>query len=303
MPNNKTISVIIATKDRKEDLLKFIESLNQQTLFPDEFLIVDASEHAFEAEIRKNISSNYTFKYIKASPGLTKQRNIGIKESNGDVLCFFDDDIILEPDYLNVLKESFESHPEIGGFSGKTTNVKPLKNWRFFLMQIFNYFFQLPYFEENGQIRKSFFNNNYNLGEEENYIEFTSGCNMAFTKKSLQEVGEFDEKLSTYCYMEDVDISYRITRKYKILYNPKARCIHNHSKTNRLKHFEQGKMLIINQYYLHKKNLPHRRIYRLAFWISFFGLILSNLFNLNFRKVRGFLSGIKNIYFEKKLTQ
>lgn len=292
MNQSQKISVIVATKDRKLDLLKFIESLNNQKVFPDEFLVVDASDNPFKEEIEKAVTQNYQFKYIKAEPGLTKQRNIGIKESTGDIFCFFDDDIILEPDYLKVLKDSFEKHPEIGGFSGKTTDVNPKKNWRYYLMQFFYCLFQLSYFDNKGRIRKSFFNNNYHLGKKENYIEFTSGCCMSFTKKALQEVGGFDEKLSTYCFMEDVDISYRVSRKYKILYNPKARCLHNHSPANRLKDFENGKMLIQNQNYLHAKNMPKGISYKIALWTSFAGLVLSNLINGNFRKIQGFFAGL-----------
>ena len=294
MQKDLKISVIVATKDRKADLLKFIESLNRQTVFPDEFLIVDASDNPFVDEIKKVVIDKYQFKYIKAEPGLTKQRNVGIKKSMGEILCFFDDDIVLEPDYLKVLKESFEKHPEIGGFSGKTIDVNPNKNWRYYLMQIFYFLFFLSYFDNKGRIRKSFFNNNYHLGKKETYIEFTSGCCMAFTKKALQTVGRFDENLSTYCYMEDVDISYRVSRKYKILYNPQARCLHNHSKTNRLKHYKQGKMLIINQHSLHKKNIPQTAINRFALKTSFWGLVFSNLINGNFNKTKGFFAGIKN---------
>jgi len=291
MQNHK-ISIIVATKDRKEHLLQFIQSLNRQTVFPDHFIVVDASDNPSKAEIKSSVSCNYDFKYLKSEPGLTKQRNRGVKVSSGDIICFFDDDIVLEEDYLKILKNSFEKHPELGGFSGKTTDVNPKQNCRYYLMQFFYNLCQLSYFDNKGRIRKSFLNNNYHLGENQIYIEFTSGCCMAFTKKALKEVGGFDEKLSNYCYMEDVDISYRVSRKYKILYNPNARCFHNYSLTNRLNDHELGKMLIINQRYLHKKNLPQRLDFRLALFLSFWGLVLSNLLNGNIKSVHGFFSGL-----------
>ena len=97
---NKTfsISAIICTKDRKNDLAKLIKSLRKQTILPNELIIIDASKDkkTYELINEKCKDEKYYIKYIKSNPGLTRQRNIGVKESKCRLLLFLDDDVVLE---------------------------------------------------------------------------------------------------------------------------------------------------------------------------------------------------------------
>ncbi|NQT56651.1 MAG: glycosyltransferase family 2 protein, partial [Desulfobacteraceae bacterium] len=117
------ISVIICTKDRHLELSRLINSLNVQTLIPDELIIIDASVDDDTGTHVKGSSelSRYPIKYIKSSPGLTKQRNIGIREAKGKYVFFFDDDVVLDSDYIRIIMETF-SHlqgVQLGGLTGR----------------------------------------------------------------------------------------------------------------------------------------------------------------------------------------
>ena len=82
-------SIIICTKDRKDDLFKAIRSIEAQTRIPDELIIVDASiSQDFRSELLETFN-RINIKYLHASPGLTKQRNLGIRASSGDIIVFF----------------------------------------------------------------------------------------------------------------------------------------------------------------------------------------------------------------------
>lgn len=79
------ISVIICTKDRTNDLAKFLDSLSNQTRMPDELIIVNASQKEKTRHMLKQKSNQLPFDIIyKRTPsGLTRQRNIGISLIQG----------------------------------------------------------------------------------------------------------------------------------------------------------------------------------------------------------------------------
>ena len=270
----KKISVIVCTKNRQEDLEAFIDSLNKQTEVPSEFIIVDASFISYKNiyENRLNLE-NCKFKYIHIpdSRGLTYQRNLGIKASSCDILCFFDDDTILDENYIKILKESFETK-EIIGFTGNIINEERKNKF----LDFYNKLFLLTEFNNgDGRFKKSFFYNMpFSSSSDEKFVEFTPGCCMAFLRDKLIEAGSFDEDLVGYSTMEDGDVSYRVSRLGKILYRNDAKIIHNKSKNERLNKKDYCTMLLENHKYFYKKNIENNFLNNLAFHYSRFGLRL-----------------------------
>lgn len=55
-------------------------------------------------------------------------------------------------------------------------------------------------------------------------VPFVSGCFMLFRSSVLAEIGGFDERF--FLYVEDVDLSRRVHRKYKTIYYPQAEVVH-----------------------------------------------------------------------------
>ena len=91
-----TFSLIICTYKRPQALLTLLQSVKQQTLYPNEILIVDGSPDDFTKEMLSQHSFQ-NLKYFKVEDkdrGLTKQRNYGISRVSeaSEVVCFLDDD-------------------------------------------------------------------------------------------------------------------------------------------------------------------------------------------------------------------
>ena len=126
------ISVIIGTKDREESLKETLASLCRQGRRPDEILLIDDG-NLKESDWRSwSVSQRAPLQYFKKEKaGLTVSRNLGVKKTHGDILLFLDDDVILEPDYLQLILDIYERDPEktIGGVGGVLLVKKsPLKN-------------------------------------------------------------------------------------------------------------------------------------------------------------------------------
>ncbi|MCK4326135.1 glycosyltransferase family 2 protein, partial [bacterium] len=119
-----TTSVIIATRNRKAELMCCLDSLLSQSVKTFELIVVDSSDDPSENTLRekiKNSDKRIQFTYICSTKvGLTFQRNLGIKKSHGDILIFLDDDTVLEKDYLQKHMETYENDSlgEIMGCSG-----------------------------------------------------------------------------------------------------------------------------------------------------------------------------------------
>ncbi|MDQ3877688.1 MAG: glycosyltransferase, partial [Actinomycetota bacterium] len=122
-------AVVIATRNRPDDLLRTVESLLTQTVLPGELCIVDSSDFpATRSRIEELCAAaGLALDYHHPAPrGLTIQRNVGVRRTSGDPIFFLDDDIALDPDCLeHVLAEYERWGPELAGV--RATPVRPAR--------------------------------------------------------------------------------------------------------------------------------------------------------------------------------
>jgi glycosyltransferase involved in cell wall biosynthesis len=101
-----------------------LSSLADQTLPSEEFEVVvvdDGSKdrtvdvvHAFF-----QMHPRMTYRVCSQAPsGVNAARNLGVTESQGDVVCFLDDDEVAPPTYLGLILETLEENPEVAGAGG-----------------------------------------------------------------------------------------------------------------------------------------------------------------------------------------
>ena len=291
MNGMSNISVIICTKDRIDELNRIFRSLDRQTKLPDELIIVDASLDDKTAKLVQNRSyfSKYSIKYIKSPPGLTTQRNIGIKASSGKYIQFFDDDVVLDDNYILVVYKTFQKFKgqKIGGITGRIVNNHDKRSA--FDILIKKLFFLTEY--GKGRLKLSGFPAHRNDAKL-SFVNVLSGCCMAFNRKVFTDY-LFDEKLSGYSYMEDVDLSYRVSKGYNLIYQPAAKLKHL-SETYKISDTRSlRKMMVQNHLYLFKKNLPKNIAYIFAFALSILGLVLYNaLFLKDYKACKGIFEGL-----------
>lgn len=278
MNNDFTISVIIPTKDRFKDIQICLDSILKQTILPEIIIIVDSSDKNGLREIIENKYRDFLidFIYIKSKiKSAAIQRNMGIERNENDIIFILDDDIILENNFIESVKDVFkkDKKQEIGAITGKITNTKEMS----FISIIIRKFFCLSENNE-GKVKKSWSNNGFGKINKISEVEWISGGCSAFRKKVF-EYEEFDNHLFGYSYMEDVDISYRIGRKFKLIYNPFAKCIHNHksSPSTRLKSKEKQKIYMRNYQYFFKKNMPQTFSYKFCHYWSYLGYLIRGL--------------------------
>ena len=267
------ISVIIASDRRVNVLAGCLDSLNKQSILPDEIIIAHAGSDIETKALTEKLKTDNNFKvnikYFNLGPlGAAKQRNKGAEESTGDIIFFLDDDVVCEPNYIKETMYIFlkDNENTIGGVSGTIVNqvYVPLSR---FNKKLFD--FCLSSVEINDEYAGRV------VGPAVNFLP-SDTPNIAQTVDWLPSVCcayrrnvffeyMFNEQFKGYSFMEDVELSCRIGKLYKLINTTSARLYHEDlgGKTHK-NWFDIGKMQVLNRWHvmvnvLHK-NSPANKI-------------------------------------------
>jgi len=187
-----SISVIIPTYNRANFLTKAIESVLNQTLQPNEIIVIDDGSDDNTKEI---IEAYPNIKYIyQDNSGVSSARNLGIKNAKSKWILFLDSDdfwhkdkLQIQVDYHNNNQDIYISHTDETWIRDNRVVNKPKK-----------------YKKEGGYLfYKSLTHTNI-------------GTSTIMIKKSLfDEIGLYDESLVA---CEDFDLFLRVSKKYNFGY-------------------------------------------------------------------------------------
>jgi GT2 family glycosyltransferase len=111
-PKPPTISLIIATRNRRKELENFLLHLDRQTFRHFEVVVVDQSDEPGVEELLNRYS--FRQKYLRSTTlGLSYNRNLGFPLAQGEILTFPDDDCWYPPELLEWVAKWFGSHPDV----------------------------------------------------------------------------------------------------------------------------------------------------------------------------------------------
>ena len=130
----KKFSIIICTYMRQQPLLNLLQSVGEQSLYPNQIIIVDGSTNLKTKDLfTKNRFKNLEYYLVEENDrGLSKQRNFGIKKVSEsiNIVCFLDDDIVLKDFYFENLIKTYNQYPDalgVGGYISNDSVWKPLE--------------------------------------------------------------------------------------------------------------------------------------------------------------------------------
>lgn len=218
------ISVIIPTKNRADDLRHTLDSLIVQTRRPDEVLVVD--QGASPALQSSDFPLPLTYIYAPLVSGAAVARNVAMDRATGDIWLFLDDDVILEPEYVEELLRAYS--PEVTGVSGMITNYSlPALSRR-----LFETAFVRGAFHDDRQ-RIYWHAHRLRRHAPQQVKQFT-GAVMSFRAAAVRAL-RFDPNLTGGSLAEDIDLCARLPRGTILLIAPKARLFHKRSIVGRAK--------------------------------------------------------------------
>jgi len=189
-----TISVVIPSHNRLDELKIAIKSVFGQTMVPNELIVVDdGSSQPLDENIFKGAPKKIQCILLtnKTPKGGNFARNIAVKEAKSEYIAFLDDDDEFFNQKLEEVTKSIKENPDTDLFY-HIAKIQ-MVNERLF------YYSKPSYFED----KKDFFKNLL-IGN------FIGGTPMVIVKKqSLIEVGSFDEEMPA---LQDYELWLRMAK-------------------------------------------------------------------------------------------
>ena len=225
-------SVVIATRNRPDNLARCLESLSR-LLYPEfEVIVVDnaPSDDATERFFAAHCADRPNVRYVREDrPGLASAHNCGLRKlsARSRYVAFTDDDVVVDRYWLCELIRGFEATANVGCVTGLIYPAE-LETWPQLLI------------EEFGGFNKGFRRQVYDLRRHrpiDRLFPFTpgrfgSGANMAFRAEVLTKIGGFDHAIGTGTPAlggDDLAAFFRvITAGYALVYEPAAIVRHTH---------------------------------------------------------------------------
>ncbi len=293
-----TISILISTKNRFQDLKECVVSLLAQSIKPDEVIMVDASDTNTSREMVETLlkDTGISLAYhrqdvIDGKIRKTMAWNRTLKMALGDIVVFLDDDVVLEKDYLSQLLKAYRENtlPGVVGVMGHTKNPHDEKQKSPMLSSLKKALYKcfLLYRDDGGgRMQPSGFPAYSSAKDAIIPVEIMPTCNMSVKKEVFEEF-TFDEWFHGYSYQEDDDFTYRVSRKYQFLYTPFAELTHKTSPAARDNAEQVVAMKALNHFYFFRKNMPMTPKYCLAFLWAEIGILFFRC--VSFASLREFL--------------
>lgn len=262
------IAFITPTKDRPEDLRRMLNSLANQTRRPDQVIVVDASTESVESVCREFPVLAVDYLRWTAAPSAAAQRNGGLELLKPEItwVCFFDDDQVLYPDALEKAVDFIQknSDPLFGGLAFCCTDYE--KENRSFRWKDSRLVRKLGLYAPPGQVAPSGWQSV--IRHPEGNIPLTwMGSGAMLIKHDILKSIKFDPFFQGYSYLEDLDFSYSISRKYHLYLLTAAKFDHFHSPHGRSSRYKFGIMEIRNRRYFVRKHHLSLFSYRLAVFL------------------------------------
>ncbi len=290
-----TNTVILCTRNRLADIQQCLPSLAQQTLAPEKLIIIDSSDEpiinteSFTSIFNNKMFPNTHLIYKHTKPGLPYQRNVGVSLSSGDIIYFFDDDVLLQKNYLEQMHQVFTQNPAYGGGMGSVLDVPAKQNN---IDRFIRNIFLLQRDHAAGMFTWSGMPTHAYGTSEFKTVQVLGGCCMAY-RSFVFDKHQFDEQLNGYAYMEDCDMSARVAQDYQLFFNPIAQLTHTHSPISRDSLVKNKAMYIRNYRYLFFKNFySNNRLKIVAYYWSILGLFIQALFLRDKKVIQGYLKGL-----------
>jgi GT2 family glycosyltransferase len=270
-----------------------LNSIITQVHTPTEVIIVNNGK-----QLSKNIRILFKNSKIKLLilkndiNGTARARNKGISKAEGDIIFLFDDDVILNKNYIYETLKAFDS--QIAIIVGNIVNQNKTR---------FSFFKRIFMLDQNKPYSvlasgKNVINTHNTFSPT--YVDWASGGAMAIRKRIAQlYCFNEDYDIEGYGLAEDLDYTYRISRKHKILFLPTAKLFHKHTFTGRINEYKLGFIQVRNRYLFVQSNMNTLMNKILFFWGIIGEMIINfiSIFILGKKMILRLAGNFKGLWF------
>ena len=235
--SSQQVSAIIATVGRPELLRLCIGSLAKQTVPVSEVVVVhcgdDAGTEIVTCDPHWNEAGIDVRYFHHPQRNCARQRNFAIQHSRYDNLLLVDDDIEVDPHWVEELFKPIWNDPQVGATMGRLINqpmATPTLFWRIYRTVLHG---RAKGFEPGRLVGAALPNGFPTTAEEPIPCEWIGGGASALRRDAFEVVGGFASFFTGSSPGEDLDLGYRLSRSWKVYYVPSATCIHHQAPGGR----------------------------------------------------------------------
>jgi len=234
---DNSISAIIATLGRPGLLKLCLERLANQTTPIAEVVIVHCGDDNATQTVANDpcwANAGMTVRYFHyGERNCAKQRNFAIERATHPNLLLVDDDIEVEPTWAAELFKPIRDDSNIAATMGRVVNQpmsSPTFLWRIYRILLHGRSRGLC----PGLMVGAALPNGFPVTAREPILcEWIGGGASAVRRSAFEEVGGFASFFTGSSPGEDLDLGYRLSRKWKVCYVPSARCVHHQASAGR----------------------------------------------------------------------
>lgn len=249
------LTILIPTRDRPKELRRLLESLSTQSVLADRVVVVASGTQVSKEVV--NEFSKWNFQYIHvARAGTSWQRNagLGVLDPSCNLVGFFDDDVVLDPNALEVMLTFWETAPpDVGGAGFNFHNVlAPETRRKWSLGSVVQLYKTLMLKNESkGSVLASGFPTPIFPADENIHVEWLETLGLTLRREVVEQF-KFDDFFAGYSYLEHVEYTYRVSHKYKLCVVSNAWVTHYSGPIRNS--YSLGRMQVINRIHFVRKN-------------------------------------------------
>jgi glycosyltransferase involved in cell wall biosynthesis len=240
----KRFSVIMPTYNRKKLLKLALASVLKQDYPKSKFEIIvvndgstDGTKEYLASVVDANKDVDIRIINSEKNQGIARSRNLGIRNSSGEIIASIDDDCEAANNWLKTLDGVYSSKPVVISVGVSLLNAYPDNIFARFTHSFHIYgmntgFITLSNLEEISE--------KFRQPEVDTYIHGSGGGHSSYRWKMFDEIGLFDERIVT---GEDGEINIRFHRHYKthqMYFTPRSQITH---------HYRRGYKTLLKQFF------------------------------------------------------
>jgi glycosyltransferase involved in cell wall biosynthesis len=111
-------SLIMGTVGRSVEIERFILSLLAQDYDNYELIMIDQNEDDRAKTLYDKYCDKLTIRYLRSERGLSRARNVGLRQARGDIIAFPDDDCSYLPNILSYVASQFNAEERLSCLTG-----------------------------------------------------------------------------------------------------------------------------------------------------------------------------------------
>ena len=292
------LGIVIPTRNRSDMLYNTIKELKKNTFFFKEIIVVDSSNKFHKSKI-KNFKNKIKvkMKVYNAKPSISLQRNIGLDKviNKRKYVMFLDDDLIFKKNAFKKMYSFVKKNKNLAGI-GFNLNIKKVNFFTEFLKK--NKLTKLLgiYDTKMGIVTPSGWQTKAINLKRDLEVEWIPTQAVIYNNEKIKNL-KFDTAYGRYSYLEDLDFSYSLSQRGKLMICSSA----NYTSENTVNRndYNFGIKEILNRYHFVNKFNFKKKYFFIGFLFSFLKnfLILLCLKPNFFLRIIGNLNAIFKIIF------